>query len=49
VNHDPTLIARAVRNYPDSEYLQQAWLRAIEVVRATRRGWLLDNPIARHV
>lgn len=44
---DPTLLARAARNYPDNEALQRAWLRAVEVVRSTVRGWLLDNPLGR--
>jgi len=43
---DPQLLERAARNYPDSEYLQLAWLRAIHILRTqTTRGWLLDSPI----
>lgn len=38
---DP-LLARAQRNYPDSE-----WLRAIAVVRNTRIGWRLDRPFTK--
>lgn len=38
---------RAARNYPDSPYLQAEWRRAIGVVRATKGGWRLDNPIGR--
>lgn len=38
---------RAERLYPDSLYLQAEWMRAIAVVRATRRGWLLDRPTPR--
>jgi len=49
VNPDPTLIARAARNYPDNPTLQHLWLKAVALVRSTRRGWLLDKPIARHV
>lgn len=26
-----------------TEYLQREWLRAIAVVRATRKGWLLER------
>lgn len=43
---DP-LLARAQRNYPDSDYLQREWLRAVGVVRRTGRGWLLDKPLQR--
>lgn len=43
---DP-LLERARRNYPDSEYLQREWLRAVGVVRRTSRGWLLDKPLQR--
>lgn len=35
---------RAELLYPASHYLQTEWMRAIAVVRATRRGWLLDKP-----
>ena len=45
---DP-LLARAQLNYPDEDYLQREWLRAVGVVRRTTRGWRLDNPIKRHV
>lgn len=43
---DP-LLARAQRNYPDSDYLQREWLRAVRLVRKTRCGWRLDNPLTR--
>ncbi len=36
---------RAARAYPRSEALQREWLRAVAVVRSTRRGWLLDQPV----
>lgn len=36
---------RAAWLFPESEYLQAEWRRAIQTVRATRRGWLLDKPI----
>jgi hypothetical protein len=39
--------ALAARLYPESPYLQSEWLRAIEVVRGSRRGWLLESPLAR--
>lgn len=42
------LMARAVKNYPDSEYLQREWLRAVGVVRRSRNGWLLERKVARH-
>lgn len=38
---------RAARLYPDSEYLQREWLRAVSVVRSTRNGWHLDKPVER--
>lgn len=34
----------AARHYPDSAYLQREWIRAVQVVRASSRGWLLDRP-----
>jgi len=37
-----SLEERARRNYPDSEYLQREWIRAVRVVRATKRGYVLD-------
>ena len=40
---DP-LVARAARLWPDSPRNQGEWLRAVQQVRATPRGWLLDNP-----
>lgn len=39
-----SMTARAARLYPENQYLQREWLRAIGVVRCTRRGWLLDHP-----
>ena len=36
---------RAQRNYPQSEYLQREWLRAVRVVRGSSRGWLLDQAV----
>ena len=38
---------RAARAYPDSPALQAEWLRAVRVVRASRRGWLLDGNVAK--
>lgn len=43
---DP-LLARAKLNYPDSEFNQAAWLKAIGIVRSTSRGWKLDHPLIR--
>lgn len=37
--------ARAAALYPDNQYLQAEWLRAVKLVRSTRSGWLLDNPV----
>lgn len=39
------LPALAERLWPEAPALQAEWLRAIAVVRATTRGWLLDKPI----
>jgi hypothetical protein len=36
---------RAARLFPESEYLQREWRRAVAVVRKTRRGYLLDRPV----
>lgn len=41
------LAAQAARLYPQSEALQREWMRAVTVVRRTRRGWLLDHPVTR--
>lgn len=38
---DPLLL-RAQKLWPDSEYLQREWLRAVKLVRGTRRGWQAD-------
>ena len=38
---------RAERLYPENPYLQAEWRRAVSVVRATSRGWLLDQPQGR--
>ena len=46
VSPDP-LLARAQLAYPDSDYLQAEWVRAIDVVRSTSAGWLLDSPAGR--
>jgi hypothetical protein len=38
---------RAARLWPDSDYLQREWLRAVRVVRQSGGGWLLDRRVAR--
>lgn len=45
-NPKEPLQARAARLWPDNPALQQRWLRAVAMARATRRGWLGDpiNP-----
>ncbi len=43
---DP-MLQRAQRLWPDSERNQREWLRAVRVVRATARGWLLDTVVQR--
>lgn len=41
------LAERAAALWPQSPELQRRWLRAVAVVRSTRRGWLLDKPQGR--
>lgn len=43
---DP-LLARAKRLWPDNDYLQREWLRAVRVVRKTAGGWNLDRQAGR--
>lgn len=43
---DP-LTAQAARLWPDQPDLQRRWLRAVEIVRSTSRGWLLERAIRR--
>lgn len=38
-----TLAERAARLWPDDLPLQAEWMRAVRLVRATRRGWLLER------
>lgn len=50
VNHAPQrdpLAERAARLYPHSTDLQRRWMRAVQIVRNTRRGWLLERPVRR--
>lgn len=42
-----SLQQRAIHNYPDNDYLQAEWLRAIGVVRSTKIGWRLDTVVPR--
>lgn len=37
---------RAERLWPDNQAMQREWIRAVAVVRSTRRGWLLERPVA---
>jgi len=39
---DLHMIQRARRLYPDSDYLQAEWLRAVMIVRETDGGWVLE-------
>lgn len=41
------LTTHAERLYPQCPYLQREWLRAVRVVRGTRRGWVLDRTVQR--
>lgn len=43
----PDLAARAQRLWPDQPNLQKQWLRAVEMVRKTKEGWLLDRRVRR--
>lgn len=38
---------RAASLWPHQPALQAKWLRAVEIVRSTSRGWRLDNPLTR--
>lgn len=49
VKHDPDWILWAIRLWPRNHYLQAEWLRAIEVVRSTQCGWLLEPVVPQHV
>lgn len=45
MTHDPdALRAHAQALYPAHPHLQREWLRAVDVVRTTARGWGLDAP-----
>lgn len=35
-------IESAMRLWPDSEYNQNEWRRAVNVVRSTSKGWVCD-------
>jgi hypothetical protein len=41
------LQAKAASIYPHSQSLQREWLRAMETVRSTSRGYVLDTKVAR--
>lgn len=45
------LAERAALLWPDgepyAEHNRRAWLRAVRVVRSTRRGWLVDRMVPR--
>lgn len=38
---------QAARLYPHNTVLQTEWLRAVDVVRSTTRGWVLDMFVKR--
>lgn len=42
-----SLTDRAIRLWPDHERNRQEWLRAVDVVRSTQVGWLLDGHVGR--
>ena len=35
---------RAAHLYPQSKSLQNKWVRAVTVLRTTKKGWCLDDP-----
>jgi hypothetical protein len=35
--------ARAAKIWPQNPAMQKEWLRAVSVVRATSRGWVLER------
>jgi hypothetical protein len=37
----------AERLFPDSDYLQHEWQRAVGLVRSTSGGWLLERAITK--
>lgn len=37
------LQAAAAKLWPDNEYLQREWIRAVMVVRSTKRGWVAED------
>lgn len=43
------LSSRAARLFPDhlphNGYNRRAWMRAVAVVRSTKRGWVMDDAI----
>lgn len=41
---EPDLRNRAAHLYPQSLSLQNKWVRAVSVLRTTRKGWCLDDP-----
>lgn len=50
VNHAPQrdpLAERAAALWPHSTDLQRCWMRAVQIVRNTQRGWLLERPVRR--
>jgi hypothetical protein len=38
------LVLQSMRLWPNNPYLQAEWLRAVQVVRATYAGWVLEGP-----
>ena len=44
---DAAMRHRAARLWPESEYLQREWLRAVSVVRKSPRGWLIERQVRR--
>lgn len=40
-----TLETRAEKLWPDNPRNQTEWIRAVGVVRSTKRGWDLDKPV----
>ena len=45
--NDDGMTERAARLWPDSEHNRREWLRAVALVRSTKRGWLIERRGAR--
>lgn len=44
---DTALAEKARRLWPTSEELQRRWMRAVQMARRTKRGWLAESRVMR--